>query len=67
MFKKYRQELKITQEALADKCNLNTRTIQRIENGEEIPSIETLSKLVNALNIKDKDIVDYIKLFKQNR
>ncbi len=63
MFKKYRIELKLTQEALADKSNLNTRTIQRIENGEEVPSVETLAKLVIALNIKDKDLVNYIKEF----
>lgn len=60
---KYRIELKLTQEALADKSNLNTRTIQRIENGEEVPSLETLAKLVIALNIKDKDLVNYIKEF----
>lgn len=65
MFKEYRINLKLTQEALADKSNLNTRTIQRIESGEEIPSLETLSKLVNALNVKDKDLVTYIKNFNQ--
>lgn len=63
MFKKYCIELKLTQEALADKSNLNTRTIQRIENDEEVPSLETLAKLVIALNIKDKDLVNYIKEF----
>ena len=65
MFKEYRINLKLTQEALADKSNLNTRTIQRIESGEEIPSLETLSKLVNALNVKDKDLVTYIRNFNQ--
>ena len=50
-------ELKLSQEALADKTDLNTRTIQRIENEEEIPSLETLSKLVNALEIKDEDLI----------
>ncbi len=63
MFKEYRKKLKLTQEALADKTDLNTRTIQRIENEEEIPSLETLSKLVNALEIKDKDLIEYIKKF----
>ena len=63
MFKKYCIELKLIQEALADKSNLNTRTFQRIENGEEVPSVETLAKLVIALNIKDKDLVNYIKEF----
>lgn len=67
MFKEYRKKLKLTQEELADKSNLNTRTVQRIENNEEIPSIETLAILVYALNISDKDLVEYIKQFyKQN-
>ena len=67
MFKEKRKKLKLTQEELADKSNLNTRTVQRIENNEEIPSIETLAKLVYALNISDKDLVEYIKQFyKQN-
>ena len=67
MFKEYRKKLKLTQEELADKSNLDTRTGQRIENNEEIPNIETLAKLVYALNISDKDLVEYIKQFyKQN-
>ena len=67
MFKEYRKKLNLTQEALADKTDLNTRTIQRIENEEEIPSLETLSKLVNALDIKDKDLVEYIKRFSKQK
>ena len=67
MFKEYRKKLKLTQEALADKTDLNTRTIQRIENEEEIPSLETLSKLVNALEIKDEDLIEYIKKFSKQK
>ncbi len=67
MFKEYRKKLKLTQEQLADKADLNTRTIQRIENEEEIPSLETLSKLVNALEIKDKDLIEYIKKFSKQK
>ena len=67
MFKEYRKKLNLTQEALADKTDLNTRTIQRIENEEEIPSLETLSKLVNALEIKDKDLIEYIKKFSKQK
>ena len=67
MFKEYRKKLNLTQEALADKGDLNTRTIQRIENEEEIPSLETLSKLVNALEIKDKDLIEYIKRFSKQK
>ena len=67
MFKEYRKKLNLTQETLADKTDLNTRTIQRIENEEEIPSLETLSKLVNALEIKDKDLIEYIKKFSKQK
>ena len=67
MFREYRKKLKLTQEALADKTDLNTRTIQRIENEEEIPSLETLSKLVNALEIKDQDLIEYIKKFSKQK
>lgn len=67
MFREYRKKLNLTQEALADKTDLNTRTIQRIENEEEIPSLETLSKLVNALEIKDKDLIEYIKKFSKQK
>ena len=67
MFKEYRRKLNLTQEVLADKTDLNTRTIQRIENEEEIPSLETLSKLVNALEIKDKDLIEYIKKFSKQK
>lgn len=67
MFREYRKKLNLTQEALADKTDLNTRTIQRIENEEEIPSLETLSKLVNVLEIKDKDLIEYIKKFSKQK
>lgn len=67
MFREYRKKLKLTQEALADKTDLNTRTIQRIENEEEIPSLETLSKLVNALETKDEDLIEYIKKFSKQK
>ncbi len=61
MFKEYRKLRKYTQEYLAELTNLDTRTIQRIENEEKKPSIDTFRKLVKALEIKDKDILDYIK------
>ena len=61
MFKKYRKLRNFTQEKLADLTNLDTRTIQRIENEEKRPSLETFKRLVKVLNIEDKDILDYIK------
>jgi len=42
----------LTQEELADKTNLSTRTIQRIENGEVDARTYTLSRLAEALNVE---------------
>ncbi len=61
MFKKYRKLKKYTQEQLAELTNLDTRTIQRIENEEVKPSMDTFKKLIKVLDIKDKDILDYLK------
>ena len=61
MFKEYRKAKKLTQEELAELAEVDTRTIQRIESGERVPSIETFRKLIKALNIKDKDILEYLK------
>ncbi len=63
MFKEYRKAKKYTQEKLAELTELDTRTIQRIESGERKPSMETFKKLVKILEIKDKDILEYIKKF----
>ena len=61
MFKRYRLQKNFTQEKLADLTGLDTRTIQRIENNERKPSLESLAKLIKALDINDKDIIKYIK------
>lgn len=61
MFKKYREERKYTQEQLAEIIDVNTRTIQRIENKETNPSIKTFRKLINILKINDKDIAYIVK------
>lgn len=61
MFREYRIQRKYTQEQLADLTGLDTRTIQRIENGERNPSVESLAKLAKALNISDKDLLKYVK------
>ena len=61
MFKEYRKLRNYTQEQLADLTDLDTRTIQRIENEQKKPSLETFKKLVKALKIEDKDILNYLK------
>jgi transcriptional regulator with XRE-family HTH domain len=39
----------LTQEELVEKCNLNVRTIQRIEAGEVTPRTFTIKALFEAL------------------
>jgi len=45
-----RQLKNLTQEQLAEKCEVSTRTIQRIESGEVDPRAFTLQRLGEALN-----------------
>lgn len=61
MFKEYRIKHGYTQENLADILGISTRHLQRIENKENTPSLELLSKIVKILNITDKDLGIYIK------
>lgn len=66
MFKKYRLLRKLTQEKLADKTDLDTRTIQRIENNEKTPSMETFAKMVKVLDIPNDEVIEYILLYARN-
>lgn len=66
MFKEYRQLRKITQEQLADKTYLDIRTIQRIENNEKTPSMETFAKLIKVLDIPNEEVIEYIKSYARN-
>ena len=45
-----RNELGITQEDLAARVDLSSRSIQRIEAGTEQPRYETLFRIARALN-----------------
>ena len=42
----------ITQKELADECNVDIRTIQRIEAGEVLPRMYTIKLLAKALNVE---------------
>ena len=49
-----RQEQMLSQVELANKCNLNIRTIQRIENDEVIPRSYTLKIISEVLDVSLK-------------
>ena len=54
-----RKKKGLTQEDLVEKCNINVRTIQRIESGETTPRIYTIKTILNALGL------DYEKVFER--
>ena len=54
-----RKKKGLTQEDLVEKCNINVRTIQRIESGETTPRIYTIKIILNALGL------DYEKIFEK--
>jgi len=50
-----RNEIGISQEALANKAEIDRTYVTDVENGRRNISIENLEKLVNALEIQFKD------------
>lgn len=50
--KKYREKLGITQEILAERCGLPPQFIAAIEVGIKTPSLESLDKIIPALQIR---------------
>ena len=62
MLKEYRLKRNYTLELLAEKCEISWRNLQRIENGKiNNAKFETIKKLINILDINDKDIIKLIK------
>ncbi|MFA7444796.1 MAG: helix-turn-helix transcriptional regulator [Flavobacteriaceae bacterium] len=51
-----RKEKGLTQEDLVEKCNINVRTIQRIESGEVTPRSYTLKTILTALDYDWEEI-----------
>ena len=52
-----RREKGLTQAQLAEKANLTNNYISNIETQHSIPSLETLVKICNALNITPNDLL----------
>jgi transcriptional regulator with XRE-family HTH domain len=53
-----RNQIGISQEALANKAEIDRTYVTDVENGRRNISIENLQKLVNALEIQFKDFFD---------
>lgn len=53
-----RKEAGFSQEKLAEKADLSTVFISRIERGKESPSVDNLVKIAKALGVQVRDLVD---------
>ena len=62
-----RRELDLSQEELAEMAELHRTYISNIERGELNPSLETMEKLVNALNISFADLFTNYGIDVENR
>jgi len=53
----HRTKLKETQEVFAEKCELSTDTISLLERGQLNPSLLTLKRISNHINLPIKDML----------
>lgn len=49
----------LSQQDLANDCNIPKRQIGRIERAEINPTLKTLIKIANALELELKDLLDF--------
>lgn len=54
-----REKRGLSQQALADDCNLNKSQIARLEVAKVNTGIKTLIKIANALEIEPKELLDF--------
>jgi y4mF family transcriptional regulator len=52
-----RKKAGLTQEKLAEKADLSTIFISRVERGKESPSVDSLVKIARALGARVRDLV----------
>lgn len=56
----WRKAKGLTQEELVERCNINVRTIQRIEAGEVTPRSYTIKAIMEVLDVSHFEAMDYI-------
>jgi transcriptional regulator with XRE-family HTH domain len=52
-----RRRRRLSQEGLAEKADLSTVFISRVERGKESPSVDSLLKIARALGVRARDLV----------
>jgi transcriptional regulator with XRE-family HTH domain len=61
VLRELREKNKLSQEKLAEYCDLDRTYISLLERGLRQPTITTLFKLSNALNIKPSELVELVE------
>ena len=64
--KEFRERKNFTQDKLAELVGIDPKHLSRIENGRNYPSIETLEKLVQNLNITFEDLFQFSHQLERN-
>ena len=57
-----RIKMKLSQEQFAELAGLSKNSVGMIERGQMSPTLDTLEKIANALNIELKELVDVSKI-----
>lgn len=52
-----RKKRHLSQEELADRCGLHRTYIGAIERGEKSPTLNTIEKIANGLNVKISELI----------
>lgn len=57
--KELRKQVGLTQEKLAELINMETSSLSGIESGRHFPSLPTLEKIANNLNMEIKSLFEF--------
>ncbi|MFB6226886.1 MAG: helix-turn-helix domain-containing protein [bacterium] len=59
--KRYRKELNISQEELSERCGYSSTYIGKIERGDRSPSLDTLARLAESLEVPLSSLFDPVE------
>jgi transcriptional regulator with XRE-family HTH domain len=58
--KELRKAKGLSQEELSEKVGIDSKHLSRIEVGKSYPSLDTLERIANALNVEIKDLFEFM-------
>lgn len=53
----YRKKNQLTQDDIAEACNVTRQAVSKWENGKTQPDIQTLSMLASTLEVSEEDLI----------